>query len=145
MAALCVFAFFFSLNENNVKQEFGVFGASAVGSFDSYVKTPESWTKSQALLPAGPGGFWKALPYPWAPLSLPGADITRAARGELWLRGQRPECEQCGAWPLPAATAQITHLCPGGGGGDVWAGAVRSCQSGDLGSPGFSFSKERAH
>lgn len=45
--------------------------------------------------------------------SLPGADITQAACGERWLRGQRPECAQCGVWHHPAASARAPCLCQG--------------------------------
>lgn len=43
--------------------------------------------------------------------SLPGADITQAACGERWLRGQRPKCAQCGVWHHPAASARTPCLC----------------------------------
>lgn len=45
--------------------------------------------------------------------SLPGADITQAACGEHWLRGQRPKCAQCGVWHHPAASARTPCLCQG--------------------------------
>lgn len=43
--------------------------------------------------------------------SLPGADITQAACGECWLRGQRPKCAHCGVWHHPAASARTPCLC----------------------------------